>query len=701
MTRRGWRGLLSLVLGIAVLAPGAAWAAQPASSAAGPLTIVNGNSAGPILALDALGNSVDAHDGSLLYAEGAYHLYGTSYGCGYVRLLPRSPFCGFVSYHSRDLQHWHADGALFDARNPRWQQACNGSTLSCYRPHVVYNSRTHRYVLWINSYDGGPGHRQGTFHVMTSVHPAGPFSEIARPHVVDAFAGDLDVFVDSTGRAYLAYTGWQQGADIIIEELNTSFTDTIGRWSRVGASRVESPALFRRGNTYYLTVSQPACAYCAGTGTGYFTATSPLGPWNGASNATVQVVNGSLWLRGNAGFGPTVADGTVRATFTPLASARTAYGSYAAASIYFRARDVGNGYRWILGTRPVAGAPHGGLTTEVRVGGRVVSSHTVPLALPAGSSHTVEITGLGARLTTRVDGLVVDARTDTRFASGRVGLMVSGTESVRVSDVVVMSGEKRTQFFRHSLISDLAAWSFTVAHQHGILLSAKSCGGQPADVLMLPSVGKAASTPLLMIDRWNGAAPNEALAGQFWEPLRFRGVAILPLQCRSSYRVASQAGVDTNVVDRLLDVSTGWRGFRVIDGVRGGQQLGQTFRVGRTGVLYRLGMNVLRNWRTAPIYLQIREVLPGARLGRILFQTAIHPHWSPDLMVVAPGIRVSAGQGLAVILRSPGGGVGTVGALYHDLNPYTRGSAIRSDNNGETFTRLPGDLRVVTDVVAH
>ena len=80
MTRRGWRGLLSLVLGIAVLAPGAAWAAQPASSAAGPLTIVNGNSAGPILALDALGNSVDAHDGSLLYAEGAYHLYGTSYG---------------------------------------------------------------------------------------------------------------------------------------------------------------------------------------------------------------------------------------------------------------------------------------------------------------------------------------------------------------------------------------------------------------------------------------------------------------------------------------------------------------------------------------------------------------------------------------------------------------------------------------------
>ena len=106
----------------------------------------------------------------------------------------------------------------------------------------------------------------------------------------------------------------------------------------------------------------------------------------------------------------------------------------------------------------------------------------------------------------------------------------------------------------------------------------------------------------------------------------------------------------------------------------------------------------MRNWRTARSYLQIRNVVGAGRLGSVLFQTAISPHWSPDLVVVAPTISVVAGQELAVVLRSPGGGVGTVGVLYHDLNPYRGGSAIRSSDNGRSFTRLPGDLRVVTDV---
>jgi hypothetical protein len=42
----------------------------------------------------------------------------------------------------------------------------------------------------------------------------------------------------------------------------------------------EAPALFKRNGVYYLTYSDPNCGYCAGTGTSYRTAQSPLGPWS-------------------------------------------------------------------------------------------------------------------------------------------------------------------------------------------------------------------------------------------------------------------------------------------------------------------------------------------------------------------------------------------------------------------------------------
>ena len=39
--------------------------------------------------------------------------------------------------------------------------------------------------------------------------------------------------------------------------------------------------MFRRGSSYYITMADPYCAYCAGTGTAYLRASSPLGPWHG------------------------------------------------------------------------------------------------------------------------------------------------------------------------------------------------------------------------------------------------------------------------------------------------------------------------------------------------------------------------------------------------------------------------------------
>ena len=135
------------------------------------------------------------------------------------------------------------------------------------------NERTGRYVLWINSYDVSQG-----YHVFESSSPAGPFTERDVPVLaVNAGItpgvnnGDHDLFVDDDGTAYLAYTDWRRGGDIVIEELDRRWLSGTGRYVRVGVTATEAPSLFRRGGRYYLTLSDPNCGYCK-TGTSYSTA---------------------------------------------------------------------------------------------------------------------------------------------------------------------------------------------------------------------------------------------------------------------------------------------------------------------------------------------------------------------------------------------------------------------------------------------
>src|SRR5205823_2003791 len=82
------------------------------------------------------------------------------------------------------------------------------------------------------------------------------------------------------GTGYLAYTDWRSDGDIVVESLSQNYLTGTGQYTRIGQSRTEAPSLFKRGNTYYLTYSDPNCGYCSGTGTSYRTAPSPLGPWS-------------------------------------------------------------------------------------------------------------------------------------------------------------------------------------------------------------------------------------------------------------------------------------------------------------------------------------------------------------------------------------------------------------------------------------
>lgn len=242
----------------------------------------------PMIRRDTSGAVLDAHEATIEVFEGRYYLYGTSFGCGFVWQRAGTPFCGFRSYSSPDMIHWTDNGPLFDATTRRWQERCGcyNDRCGCFRPHVKLNAATRRYVLWFNGNDV-----PSSYHVLTSRSPSGPFQELderdAQRVAVNADGqlripnnGDPSMFVDDDAIAYLSYTDWQRGGDLIIERLNASYTRGTGEYVRLGMTHVEAPAMFKRGATYYLTYSDPNCGLCAGTGTSARSSPSPLGPWS-------------------------------------------------------------------------------------------------------------------------------------------------------------------------------------------------------------------------------------------------------------------------------------------------------------------------------------------------------------------------------------------------------------------------------------
>jgi hypothetical protein len=258
-------------------------------------TLTNFNAMGDhVVRFDTNGNAVDAHDGHIAVFDGLYYLYGTAYDCGFVWRSPGTPFCGFKAYSSTDLVHWTDLGFLFDATTPVWQTRCNGNTYGCFRPHVVFNQATGKYVLWINTYDNSVEYR-----VFTSSSPAGPFVEQAEPVLASTGApgavtnGDMGLFVDDDGTAYLAYTNWATGGRISVEQLDPTYlTGTGHQVTGLTAGSTEAPAMFKRNGTYYVTYSDPNCGYCSGTGLSYVTATSPLGTWSAGTKINANSCGG-------------------------------------------------------------------------------------------------------------------------------------------------------------------------------------------------------------------------------------------------------------------------------------------------------------------------------------------------------------------------------------------------------------------------
>jgi hypothetical protein len=680
-------------------------------------TIVNGDVDGRTLRFDTDGNAIDAHDGEIQHFGNTYYLYGTSYGCGFQWQTADSPFCGFRVYSSPDLVSWTDRGPLFDPDTATWQQRCNGSTYGCFRPHVVYNAKTRRYVLWINTYDVSVG-----YHVFTSRKPTGPFTEQAVPRLgvnetipPGVNNGDHDVFVDRDGSAYLAFTDWQNSGELVVERLDRTYTTGTGQFVRLGTRSTEAPSMFRRGNRYYVTYSDPNCGYCA-TGTSYITAPSPMGPWTGSgtvadnwrlSDGALEVDGGDIGL---SRAGADWTDSTMRFDVTPLQTGEG--GRYAQAGWVFRAADRGTAYAWLLGNYPYPGAERGSLTKVVFRNGAVTSNTVVPLpfAISGGEPHAVQTTVAGSTITTTIDGQVVDRTTDATLARGRFGFRENGSESARFDNLRITAPDG-SALLSDDFSGDLSQWDRPPTVISGTKITTNSCGGQPADVAQLP--GTDGPVYLYQSDRWNNGAKNEALTTHYWEPLQFAADgSILPLRCQESYRAPVQTGhgatLPWNLVDERWDAAgfseqTGDTGFHPYCDVAGSVGRAQTFTVRRSGTLARVAYTSFRSGSpSAPLQLRLVPVSADGTLGATLATRAVAASelsWSPSWVTLRSSVRVRAGERFALVAGAPGATGGCYGTAYSDDDPYARGDTRYSTDGGATWSAEAGrDLHLRVDL---
>ena len=169
-------------------------------------------------------------------------------------------------YASTDLVHWTNKGIALHV------------VAGANRMDVLYNDTTKKYVMFLKY--GGDAASLG---FATSSTPEGPYTLLSETQVGGANIGDMSMYEDDDGKAYLAYVWDQTGPNrqhgIYRMSADYLSLDTqMYLWNE--ASR-EAPHIFKRNGTYYYGFSETNGVNPSPTR--YYTATALAGPWSAAT----------------------------------------------------------------------------------------------------------------------------------------------------------------------------------------------------------------------------------------------------------------------------------------------------------------------------------------------------------------------------------------------------------------------------------
>ena len=208
---------------------------------------------------DTTGALLEVRSGCLRQFNGIFYWYGSPY-----------PAIDQVSYASTDLVHWTYKGVAIHLAN------------DANRMDVLYNDTTKQYVMFLK-YIGNGAH----LGICTASAPEGPFTFLSSSLIDGDIMGDMSMYKDDDGQAYMTYV-WNKAKQIGIYQMSADYLTLKTRMSLLDAPSREAPHIFKRNGTYYLGVSETNGIDPSPTR--YLTATSLAGPW---SAQTMLVTPGS------------------------------------------------------------------------------------------------------------------------------------------------------------------------------------------------------------------------------------------------------------------------------------------------------------------------------------------------------------------------------------------------------------------------
>jgi len=205
---------------------------------------------------DTEGNPVKTRSGVLRKFGDAYYWYGSANG-----------FKDQTCYKSTDLLHWTYKGVAIQAASTN-------------RMDVLYNEANKQYVMYLKTGSASAC----DLGIATSSTPEGPYTLKGNYKVHGSPIGDMSVWQDTDGKAYLAYVwdsipgansgGVSQHALAVLSDDYLSVGKRMWLWD--AGSREGNCVMKAHGLYYYLS---SLTLWTQSTQTQYYTATKPEGPW--------------------------------------------------------------------------------------------------------------------------------------------------------------------------------------------------------------------------------------------------------------------------------------------------------------------------------------------------------------------------------------------------------------------------------------
>ncbi|MFI5151884.1 MAG: glycoside hydrolase family 43 protein [Chitinophagales bacterium] len=235
---------------------------------------------------DIANQPINAHGGGILKFKQAYYWFG-EIKKGRTWRVPgintwedyRVNAGGISCYSSTDLVHWKYLGVALAPEADDSNHDLHTSRV-IERPKVIYNDRTHHFVMWmhIDKDDYSYAHAG----VAVSDKPEGPYRYLGSMRPNGQASRDMTLFKDDDEKAYLVYSS-EDNKTMQICLLTDDYLKPTSTYKRIliDANR-EAPALFKHLGKYFLISS-----LCSGWDPNkalYAEADHVLGDWKLADN---------------------------------------------------------------------------------------------------------------------------------------------------------------------------------------------------------------------------------------------------------------------------------------------------------------------------------------------------------------------------------------------------------------------------------